>query len=336
MRWVDLDAQGHANNALIPKYCLQAWADFLQAGGQAQLLPKLTVLKCQVQYLAPISFSQDPIGVVVQTLGVTSFRVRVEFTLTSQNRPVALVRATVGFEDQDVENPQSLPEPARDWFGQHQPDAKNTVLAKAVAPPPKLESVQAAKDQLDAGLAAEVDPLASLVAQEPVPDEPAADNAPGESDPFPVFPNWRVGEGGFVYEFPLRYSDISAHGHIGPITVFDIVAEARNRMHPPDESRTRMEEAAEEGIIWLVVRQDVEYLAPIEYSFRPLRVRTAFGRVGTTSLTLVAQVEDGGASAPCARTVTVLVCADKEGKPIPVPASITRSAALWPAEVAPI
>ncbi|MEN0072659.1 MAG: thioesterase family protein, partial [Propionicimonas sp.] len=82
---------------------------------------------------------------------------------------------------------------------------------------------------------------------------------------------------------------------------------------------------------WMVVRQDVHYRAEILHRLEPYRVRTGYAAVGTTSMTLAAQVEDPLDGRALARTVTVLVHGDARGRPQPVPPDAHRGLELWPA-----
>ncbi len=68
--------------------------------------------------------------------------------------------------------------------------------------------------------------------------------------------------------------------------------------------------------LWLVARQDVDYVAQIEHRLEPYAVRIAPVRLGTSSLALAAEIVDG--DAVLARGRTVLVCADKDFRPSPL------------------
>ncbi|MDR1791463.1 MAG: acyl-[acyl-carrier-protein] thioesterase [Propionibacteriaceae bacterium] len=328
IRWVDLDAQGHVNNAVIPEYALQAWVAFLTDGGRTELLNELEVLKAQVQFLAPIPFSTTPITVELSVLGVTGFRARVDFVMKTGARRVALVRATLGFAEADES--KSLTDQQRAWFAHHiVPHGTGTqvLTEKQVS-----TSVEVAREKSRSGERTAIDALAALVSGEQPVTDSTIELHTSATDPFPPFPNWRVGPEAYEYDFALRYTDITTTGRISPVALFKMVAEARVRMNPQDNGKTRMEEAAEAEMVWLVVRQDAEYLAPIPYAEEPLKVRTAYARVGNTSLTLVAQIELDGEA--LARTTTVLVAADSAGTPIPVPDSIAEGINIWPATVA--
>jgi acyl-CoA thioesterase FadM len=110
-----------------------------------------------------------------------------------------------------------------------------------------------------------------------------------------------------------------------------MVTESRIRMNPGATDRTRMEDAEAQGLVWLVLRQDVDYLSRVDLLVGTVRVRTCYAKVGNTSLTLVAQVEHPETHEVFARTTTVLVCADADGKPTAVPPGIAKGLELWPA-----
>ena len=59
--------------------------------------------------------------------------------------------------------------------------------------------------------------------------------------------------------------------------------------------------------LWVLVRQDLDYLRPIDFRSDPYEVATAVAEVGNRSFTLVAEIRDpaGGAAYARARTVVV-------------------------------
>ena len=141
---------------------------------------------------------------------------------------------------------------------------------------------------------------------------------------------WQVGPRAHEYELQVRWSDLDPYRHANNVRVFDYVAEARNRLNP-GEGPTRMELAAEAAQTWMVARQDAHYRAEILHRLEPYRVRTGYAAVGRTSMTLVAQVEDPVDDRLLAKTVTVLVHGDAEGRPVAVPPDAHRGLELWPA-----
>lgn len=66
LRWGDMDAQGHLNNAAFLDYLQEARVSFLLGGPPAlqQLLSTgVLVVGHQVEYLRPVEFSDRPIGI---------------------------------------------------------------------------------------------------------------------------------------------------------------------------------------------------------------------------------------------------------------------------------
>jgi acyl-CoA thioesterase FadM len=336
MRWLDLDAQGHVNASVVVAMSQQAWAQFLAEGGQSQLFEVSRIIKAQVQYLAPIHYSVEPLTVSIELLGVTSYRVRAEFTFSYKGKGYAVMRASIGRllgADSDADA-DTLPEDARAWFQNFLNAGQiGQVAAKALTSPPPLASVKAAKNNQNAGVAEKVEPLAAMVSEEKPELEPYAEAKPEADSPFPDFPKWRVGPSHHEFSYALRPADTRADGYIGPAAAFNIIAEARIRMNPVSTTSTRMDEAAALGIIWALVRQDVDFLAPFKYTLEPLRVHTSYAAVGNTSMTLVAEVLDSDDTA-LIRSVTVLVATDSDGKPTPVPETTAHGFDLWPATLA--
>lgn len=275
LRWVDLDAQGHVNNALVADYLQEARVQWLQAGSNAHLLGESTmVVSHQVEYLGPIGFSTDPVRIEVTVGPVGAARFQLAYSLTQDGRECARGRSVLCLFDYRANRVRRMTGAERAWF---------------------------------AGQSVELAPLPSLG-------------------------RWRVGEQAHEHDFHVRWSDVDAYGHVNNVRVFDYVAEARVRMAPDEDSPHRMEAAAQDGIIWMVARQDVDYLGQILLRPQPYRVRTAVGRVGRTSMTTVAEVVDPLDGRVLVRTRTVVVSGDLTGRPVPLPEPMVHGAQLWPAE----
>ena len=80
MRWGDMDAQGHVNNAAYVDYLQEARVGFLLSGPAAlhQLLDSGTlVVSHQLEYLRPIIFSERPliIDLWVDAIGGSRFTI---------------------------------------------------------------------------------------------------------------------------------------------------------------------------------------------------------------------------------------------------------------------
>ncbi|MFZ0531150.1 MAG: thioesterase family protein [Propionicimonas sp.] len=275
LRWVDLDAQGHVNNAVVADYLQEARVDWLLSGPNAGLLGSSTmVVRHQVEYLGPVVFSLAPVEVTLSVGTVGASRFQLGYTVRQDGREVARARSLLCLFDYAAGRPRRMTPGEREWF-----------LTQAT-------------------------PL----------------------DPFRSLGRWQVGPSAHSSDFVVRWSDLDPYGHVNNVRVFDFVAEARIRMNPDDDGTTRMQDAAAAGLLWMVARQDVDYLGQIAHRGEPYRVRSAIGRVGRTSVTIVAQVEDPLTGAVLARTRTVLVSGDADGRPVPLPENMLAAAARWPAE----
>lgn len=274
LRWVDLDAQGHVNNAVIADYLQEARVDWLLAGANAHLLGTSTmVVTHQVEYLGPVQFGLEPVEVWLSAGSVGASRFGLGYSVRQHGKELARARSLLCLFDFAAGRPRRMTVAERDWF-----------LA-----------------QCDA-----------------------------ELPPLPDLGEWRVGELAHCYDFVVRWSDLDPYGHVNNVRVFDFVAEARVRMSLDPET-DRMRTAAEQGLTWMVARQDVDYLGQITHRVEPYRVRSAIAGVGRTSVTIIAQIEDPVSSAVLTRTRTVLVCGDRNGRPQPLPSEMLEAAAAWPA-----
>jgi len=275
LRWVDLDAQGHVNNAVVADYLQEARVGWLLSGPNAHLLGSSTmVVSHQVTYLAPVVFDTRPVDVRLTVGGVGAARFALGYTVIQDGRELARARSMLCLFDYAAGRPRRMTHAERAWFAEQ---------------------------------------------SEPL-------------EPFPSLGSWTVGEAAHGYDFLVRWSDLDPYGHVNNVRVFDFVAEARIRIGP-DGPDTRMHRAAEQGLTWMVARQDVDYLGQITHRVEPYRVRSAIGRVGRTSVTIVAQVVDPLTAAVLAATSTVLVSGDATGRPVPLPPDMLAAAERWPAEV---
>ncbi len=274
LRWVDQDAQGHVNNALVADYMQEARTEFLLSGPAAHLMQRgCFVASHQVEFTRPITFETTPITVDVVVGHVGAAQVTIGYELRQRDELVARARSVLAIVDPATGKPRRMAAGDRDWFA-----GQSVVL-----------------------------------------------------DPFRDLGTWTVGEQAYEAPFRVRWSDMDAFNHVDNVRAFDMIAEARIRMNPGDETHTRMEAAAAQGLTWLVVRQDIDYRLPILFRLDPYRVRTAYARVGRTSMTLAAQVEDPATGATHIRSLTVLVCADAAGRPMPLPANVAAGIDRWPA-----
>lgn len=111
----------------------------------------------------------------------------------------------------------------------------------------------------------------------------------------------------------VRWSDLDSYGHVNNVRFYDYVQEGRLRL------LAGLGEQTGAGRSWLVVRQDVDYRAQLGFRTEPYEVRTAVAAVGRSSLTLAARIQDPHDGTLFAEARTVGVCADQQGRPIPIP-----------------
>lgn len=276
LRWVDLDTQGHVNNAVVADYLQEARVAFLLSGDNAHMLGTSSIVAGhQVEFLRPIGYATEPVEVELSVGGVGAATVSIGYEVRHRGIPVVRARSLLA-KAQDGRAQRMTPA-ERAWFASHQ---------------------------------VELEPLRDLG-------------------------RWRVGQDACGFDFVVRWADLDQYGHVNNVRVFDYVAEARNHLNPDGADLTRMQLATATGTTWLVARQDVEYLDEIHHRIEPYRVRTAYAGVGRTSMTLVAQLEDPLTDRVHARTLTVLVHGDAQGRPIPVPPEAHAGLARWPASEIP-
>ena len=98
MRWGDLDAQGHVNNAVLLEYLQEARVEFLLTGREVmhQLLATgVLVASHQVEYLAPIGFDGSPVELELWVESVGGSRFELGYEISHAHRLTGRAR-TVG------------------------------------------------------------------------------------------------------------------------------------------------------------------------------------------------------------------------------------------------
>jgi acyl-CoA thioester hydrolase len=98
-----------------------------------------------------------------------------------------------------------------------------------------------------------------------------------------------------VYYCPLRWADMDSLGHVNNVTYVDYLQEARVDMlavHAPETGG----EALAEGVV--VVRHEVEFVAPLVFRPEPVRIETWVSRIRAASITMryeiLDELPDGG------------------------------------------
>ncbi len=268
MRWGDMDAQGHVNNALLLDYLQEARAEFLLTGPNEHLLGGGTVVVShQVEYLRPLTFSIEPVLVDVSLVELGASRYAVAYLAHHDGALCVRARTTLCPFDFEEQRPRRLSPEERENF------AGLKALADAGALPPFREL-----------------------------------KAP------------RLNGRGHRHELSVRWSDLDSYGHVNNVCTFAYVQEARIDMTTqadPAMARLAMPDAG--GSLWMVARQDVDYIAQMSYRLEPYIALTAPVAIGRTSATVACEIIDQLAGDQLiARARTVLVRADATGRPLPL------------------
>ena len=102
-----------------------------------------------------------------------------------------------------------------------------------------------------------------------------------------------------VYECPLRWADLDALGHVNNVTYVDYLQEARIdllRAHAPDRGAGELAE----GLV--VVRHEVEFVAPLTFRHEPIAIETWVTEIRAASFTMAYEIFD---ETPAGRVVYV-------------------------------
>lgn len=132
-------------------------------------------------------------------------------------------------------------------------------------------------------------------------------------------PRARGTEAGHAYPLVVRWSDLDSYGHANNVKFYDYIQEARIAMI------ARAWDPAEGGFV--LVRQDLDYLRPLDHRREPYEVTTVVTDIGRTSYQLAAEIRDPLSGEVFAAASSVLVCVDAGGQPQPVPASVRAALA---------
>lgn len=116
-RWVDLDAQGHVNNAVIVDYLQQARVNWLWSGSNAHLLGESTmVVAHQVEYLGPVEFATAGVEVELRVGRVQAAEFELGYQLIQHDQVVVRARTRMCLFDFAAGSPRRMTKPERAWF----------------------------------------------------------------------------------------------------------------------------------------------------------------------------------------------------------------------------
>lgn len=256
LRWGDMDALGHVNNALFVDYLQEARVDFLLSGPPelGELLETgVLVVSHHVEYQRPVVFDLEPLEI---TMWVAS---------------VGAARFTIGY---DVRH-----------------HGEQVAQALTVATPYDLagDRLRRLSDAERAGLVA----------------------ASSEAEVITPRPRARNTGAGSSYPLVVRWSDLDSYGHVNNVKFYDYIQEARI------SALADSWDPAEGGFV--LVRQDLDYLRPLDHRREPYEVTTIVTDVGRSSYQLAAEIRDPKSGLVYAAATSVLVSVDVGGRPQPIP-----------------
>ncbi|WP_345802751.1 thioesterase family protein [Microbacterium sp. AZCO] len=138
---------------------------------------------------------------------------------------------------------------------------------------------------------------------------------------------------------PLRWGDLDAFNHVNNTSMLKLLEEARVRAFwQPERGEVApptavLDSGLHSGILTLIARQEIEYLAPVPYQRFPLDVQMWFGKLGGSSIEVCYEVcspletADAGRQVTYARATTVVVKVDAAtGRPLRL---TTEERAAW-------
>ena len=92
-----------------------------------------------------------------------------------------------------------------------------------------------------------------------------------------------------VYHCPLRWADMDSLGHVNNVTYVDYLQEARVDMMA---AHSVMAASGVPGQGVVVVRHDIEFLAPLTFRAQPVRIETWATKIRAASFTLRYEILD--------------------------------------------
>ena len=136
--------------------------------------------------------------------------------------------------------------------------------------------------------------------------------------------------GGLRLHIPihLRWGDLDAFNHVNNTSMLKLLEEARVRafwVPAPGEAAPPtavLDSSIFSGVLTLIARQEIEYLAPVPYQRHPLDVQMWFGKMGGSSIEVCYEVYSPAETADLqrvlyARATTVIVKVDAAtGRPL--------------------
>jgi len=133
----------------------------------------------------------------------------------------------------------------------------------------------------------------------------------------------------------LRWGDLDAFNHVNNTSMLKLLEEARVRVFWVPEAGESAPDTAvidsslASGVLTLIARQEIEYLAPVPYRRDPLDVQMWFGKIGGSSVEVCYEVFSSRGSEPqslYARAASTVVQVDAAtGRPVRLADSTRRA-----------
>ncbi|WP_353111246.1 thioesterase family protein [Microbacterium sp.] len=129
------------------------------------------------------------------------------------------------------------------------------------------------------------------------------------------------GPGRLSIPIHLRWGDLDAFNHVNNTSMLKLLEEARVRAFwtagPGEDAPPTavLSSGIDAGVLTLVARQEIEYLAPVPYQRHPLDVQMWFGKLGGSSIEVCYEVYNHPGSEErvlYARSTAVIVLVDAE------------------------
>lgn len=128
----------------------------------------------------------------------------------------------------------------------------------------------------------------------------------------------------------LRWGDLDAFNHVNNTSMLKLLEEARVRAFwrpsPGEDAPDTavLDSSIRSGVLTLIARQEIEYMAPVPYQRHPLDVQMWFARLGGSSVEVCYEVKSpvetlaaGAEQTLYARATTVVVKVDAAtGRPL--------------------
>lgn len=120
---------------------------------------------------------------------------------------------------------------------------------------------------------------------------------------------------GYLSELPVRWSDQDWYHHVNNVKYYGYLQEARIRFTTEIDPTATRSGSGDASFMWLIARQDCSYLGQMFYRDEPYFVRSGVAKIGSTSITMVADIVDSPEpdADVLASSTCVLVCADGNG-----------------------